>query len=269
MKYLRKYNESVDLKNDILDICHAKLAYLLDDSSYKVQIIETVNHYKVKLVRNEDGPERTPNKSFNFSEIRDYYIGFIEYLDLKIGIDDSFCRTPGLSIEFGTFHTATYVTIDELEYIEIKSFGVSVYVKKLQPGWLSNESKVVEKQSVRDFCLDHLAYLIDKDYHVISERINGVAEIKIEKDNFWKTRVGERSNLNLYFEWDKVKDYLIPFFTHLKRHYGVQYFGGNSPTLIEFYLINTNSVKILLDDIINDNFELSSAIGYIKFSVNV
>ncbi len=130
-------------------------------------------------------------------------------------------------------------------------------------GWLSNESKVVEKQSVRDFCLDHLAYLIDKDYHVISERINGVAEIKIEKDNFWKTRV-ERSNLDLYFEWDKVKDYLIPFFTHLKRHYGT-----NSPTLIEFYLINTNSVKILLDDVINDNFELNSAIGYIKFSVNV
>jgi hypothetical protein len=125
MKYLRKYNESVGLENDILDICHSKLAYVLDDSRFKVEILSPGNgsHYKVKL-------DCEDNRWFGFSEIRDHYIDFVRYLDLKIGIDHNFFRTPGLVVEFATFHTSTYATIDELEDIEVKSSGVSVYIKK-------------------------------------------------------------------------------------------------------------------------------------------
>ena len=133
--------------------------------------------------------------------------------------------------------------------------------------YMKSFNEAIELQRVRDFCLDHLAYLIDKDYHVITERIGAVTEVKIEKDNFWKTRVvgvEEGSRLDLYFEWDETKDHLIPFFTHLKRHYG-----SNSPTLVEFYFTNYKKpIKIvLIDDVINDNFELNNVIGYIKFSV--
>ena len=129
-----------------------------------------------------------------------------------------------------------------------------------------NESVEVP-QRVRDFCLDHLAYLLDKGYNFRTERIGGTTEVIIEKDDFWKTRVvgsEERSRLDLYFDWDETKDYLIPFFTHLKRHYGT-----DSPTLIEFYFTNDKKpIKVvLIDDVISDSFTLNNVIGYIKFSV--
>lgn len=143
MRYLKRYsamhslleqsNESVDLKSEILDICHAKLAYLLDDSRFKVEVLELSTHYKVTLVCENDGDLKRylgPNKYFDFSEIREDYISFVEYLDLKIGIDHNFFRQPGLVVEFGTFHTSTPVTMEQLEDIDIKSFGVSVYIKR-------------------------------------------------------------------------------------------------------------------------------------------
>jgi len=72
-----------------------------------------------------------------------------------------------------------------------------------------------ELDELRDFCEIHLAYLIDKDFVV------DVSNDFTHK-NFHISILKEGSKYK-GFTWEEIKDYFIPFLTHLSRKYEICY----------------------------------------------
>ena len=72
-----------------------------------------------------------------------------------------------------------------------------------------------ELDELRDFCETHLAYLVDKDFVV------DVSNDFTHK-NFHISILKEGSKYK-GFNWEEIKDYFIPFLTHLSRKYVICY----------------------------------------------
>lgn len=72
-----------------------------------------------------------------------------------------------------------------------------------------------ELEELRDFCETHLAYLVDEDF---------VVEVSNDftHKNFHISILKEGSKYK-GFTWDEIKDYFIPFLTHLSRKYEICY----------------------------------------------
>lgn len=72
-----------------------------------------------------------------------------------------------------------------------------------------------ELDELRDFCETHLAYLVDEDF---------VVEVSNDytHKNFHISILKEGSKYK-GFTWEEVKDYFIPFLTHLSRNYSICY----------------------------------------------
>jgi len=72
-----------------------------------------------------------------------------------------------------------------------------------------------ELEELKDFCETNLAYLVDEDFVV------GVSNDYTHK-NFHISILKEGSKYK-GFTWEEVKDYFIPFLTHLSRNYSICY----------------------------------------------
>ena len=72
-----------------------------------------------------------------------------------------------------------------------------------------------ELDELKDFCETNLAYLIDEDF---------VVEVSNDytHKNFHISILKEGSKYK-GFTWEEVKDYFIPFLTHLSRNYSICY----------------------------------------------
>ena len=72
-----------------------------------------------------------------------------------------------------------------------------------------------ELEELKDFCETHLAYLIDENF---------VVEVSNDytHKNFHISILKEGSK-DKGFTWEEVKDYFIPFLTHLSRNYSICY----------------------------------------------
>jgi hypothetical protein len=90
MKYLKKIFES-DLYNqvdevELKDFCETYLAYLLDDTSFKIEVIDTEkwNSYIIWL-----GKILNPRiQPFKWDDIKDYYIPFVTMLSREYDLND-------------------------------------------------------------------------------------------------------------------------------------------------------------------------------------
>jgi hypothetical protein len=74
------------------------------------------------------------------------------------------------------------------------------YIKKF------NES--VDQNELKEFCEMNLAYLLDEGYEIFVTLLNtGNYSVNIRKTDLD----------NYFFEWDEVKDYIIPFIVRLRN----------------------------------------------------
>jgi hypothetical protein len=126
MKYLKLF-ESFNEEN-ILDFCEGYLAYLLDDSTFKIGLIdnrycsqtsesgiggmsESYNSYVISLYREKneirEGEISPPPMTFLWSDIKDYFIPFLTVLSKKYEI---------LNITFVS-HIVSYrdIKLDDIE----------------------------------------------------------------------------------------------------------------------------------------------------------
>jgi hypothetical protein len=91
MKYLKRIFEN-DLYNQVDDVelrdfCETYLAYLLDDTSFKIEVIDTEkwDSYIIWL-----GKTLNPRiQPFRWDEIKDYYIPFVTMLSREYDLNDS------------------------------------------------------------------------------------------------------------------------------------------------------------------------------------
>ena len=100
MKYLKKIFES-DLYNqvdevELQDFCETYLAYLLDDTSFKIEVVESPrwDSYIMWL-----GKILNPRiQPFKWDDIKDYYIPFVTMLSREYDLNDIDLDQKGSSI---------------------------------------------------------------------------------------------------------------------------------------------------------------------------
>ena len=86
MRYLKRFNESVDLENDLRDFCEMNLAYLLDNDDFRLSVIwqghgnmgRSKDCYNINLCNLDEG---IASAGFTWNEVKDYYIPFLHMLN--------------------------------------------------------------------------------------------------------------------------------------------------------------------------------------------
>ena len=86
MRYLKRFNESVDLENDLRDFCEMNLAYLLDNDDFRLSVIwqghgnmgRAEDCYNINLCKLDDS---SASAGFTWNEVKDYYIPFLHMLN--------------------------------------------------------------------------------------------------------------------------------------------------------------------------------------------
>ena len=77
MKHLKKFNEGLlyskeDWTNSLREFCEMNLAYLLDDTKFKL----SVKHREISLTTHEE---------FRWDDVKDYFIPFLIHLENNFG----------------------------------------------------------------------------------------------------------------------------------------------------------------------------------------
>ena len=111
----------------------------------------------------------------------------------------------------------------------------------------SDKPEEGELDELRDFCEIHLAYLVDKDFVV------DVSNDFTHK-NFHISILKEGSKYK-GFTWEEIKDYFIPFLTHLSRKYEICYESVKFNPLVNGLPKTYTSYDV--DRIISEDDELS------------
>ena len=101
MRYLKRIFES-DLYNQVDDVelrdfCETYLAYLLDDTSFKIEVIDTEkwDSYIIWLGKTLVDRRIQP---FHWNDIKDYYIPFVTMLSREYDLNDIDLDQKGSSI---------------------------------------------------------------------------------------------------------------------------------------------------------------------------
>ena len=121
MKYLKSIFEN-DLYSqvdevELQDFCETYLAYLLDDTSFKIEVIDTENwdSYIIWLGKTLVDRRIQP---FSWDEIKDYYIPFVTMLSREYDLEDERLEQRGygysIIINFVSGNQL-YVKADEIE----------------------------------------------------------------------------------------------------------------------------------------------------------
>ena len=100
MRYLKRFNESVDIESQLRDFSESYLAYLLDGDfelsviwmggdnfriGRKVSWRDSNNRYNINLCKLNDYSSAA---GFTWNEVKDYFIPFIHMLDKQYEIMD-------------------------------------------------------------------------------------------------------------------------------------------------------------------------------------
>ena len=108
MRYLKRFNESVDLESQLRDFSESYLAYLLDDG-FRVQVSQASDHsgggglppnaFLIKLSNDID---------FTWSDVKESYIPFLHMLNRDYNIVDQ-------SIQFYVYQRLLHNTTEEFD----------------------------------------------------------------------------------------------------------------------------------------------------------
>lgn len=144
MKHLRRFNESIDDKNDLYEFCEGYLAYLLDDSSFELDVFNTVDVDVIismaicltRYGRRKGRYLKTGQIEFTWSEIKDYYIPFLHILNKEYKIvsttGSEFDKTDKYIYLPPVVHFFDSVNNVDLEFsLEKVLSGVSLSIDKL------------------------------------------------------------------------------------------------------------------------------------------
>lgn len=121
MKYLKKIFEN-DLYSqvdevELQDFCETYLAYLLDDTSFKIEVIDTENWDSYIIWLGKILVDRRI-QPFSWDEIKDYYIPFVTMLSREYDLEDERLEQRGygysIIINFVSGNQL-YVKADEIE----------------------------------------------------------------------------------------------------------------------------------------------------------
>jgi hypothetical protein len=153
MKYLKKIFENdlysqVD-SDELQDFCETYLAYLLDDTSFKIEVIdaEKWNSYIIWL-----GKTLNPRiQPFKWDDIKDYYIPFVTMLSREYDLNDSDLDQRGL-LRAGTSIIINFMSGNQLflKADEIEDWGERLV--KRPDYWTGDDIKeigIVVKNTVK------------------------------------------------------------------------------------------------------------------------
>lgn len=90
MRYLKRFNESVDIESQLRDFSESYLAYLLDDG-YRIQVKPTnlKTQFMIKLYKiDEINEEEYESDEFTWLDVKDSYIPFLHMLNREYDIID-------------------------------------------------------------------------------------------------------------------------------------------------------------------------------------
>lgn len=100
MKYLKRFNESVDFEERLKDFCETHLAYLFDEG-FEVVLMDVDETYDCEItVKRED------QRTFTWNEVKDHIVPFIIHLNKEYELYKSEDYQP------------PYVEIGDIGYIQ-------------------------------------------------------------------------------------------------------------------------------------------------------
>lgn len=124
------------------------------------------------------------------------------------------------------------------------------YLKKFNEGSLTSTLTTEMVADLRDFCRDHLAYLIDEGFTVrVTPTFYGN-----ECDIFIFKEVTERFTDIVTNDWSSIKDQIIPFLYMLNKHYTIIESEDDhyNRRFQRFFTIQPNKVDSFINDTIDD-----------------
>ena len=166
MRYLKRFNESVDLESQLRDFSETYLAYLLDDG-YKVQVSATTSktQFMIKLYKiTEINEQEYESNEFTWLDVKDSYIPFLHMLNREYDIiDDVVEFYDGGDDELVEVDVEKVLSGDVLPHGRDNESILEILV------WINFDKPIKESVELKLDDIEHyLAYLIDEDFEVKS-----------------------------------------------------------------------------------------------------
>jgi len=162
MRYLKRFNESVDLESQLRDFSETYLAYLLDDG-YKVQVSATnlKTQFMIKLYKiTEINEEEYESNEFTWLDVKDSYIPFLHMLNREYDIiDDVVEFYDGGDEEIVEVEVEKVLSGDVLPHGRDNESILEILV------WINFDKPIKESVELKTDDVEHyLAYLIDEGF---------------------------------------------------------------------------------------------------------
>jgi hypothetical protein len=123
MKYLKKFNEKLNLKDrtELLDFCETTLAYLIDERFSIDCTFTNVRDGVIKIdLEKVDGFNQ--RSSFLWDDVKDYYIPFLQLLNNRYDIIPYGNRTKN-NVCFDTFFHEAYFSVEDVIADRVRDFN--------------------------------------------------------------------------------------------------------------------------------------------------
>lgn len=232
MRYLKKFNEAIE-PDEIKDFCEMYLAYLLDDG-YTLSFNESGRVTQIDFLKPKTDVEHISVDWMNWDEIKDSFIPFLKVLDKQYDIKDN--------LIFFQIRAAAQVKMSFQDVIDDKVkqkvFGVtkgyknhsyesatvisSIRIVVLdhsvgQYSWQVKTNESVKQDELLEFTEDHLAYLIDDGFEVMTNDVHIDSPCADSRGygSCTKINISRRSG----FTWEEIVDRFSPFIYMLNKQY--------------------------------------------------
>jgi len=227
MRYLKKFNEAIE-PDEIKDFCEMYLAYLLDDG-YALAFRESGRVTQINFVKPKTDVEHIAVDWMDWNQIKDSFIPFLKMLDKHYDVKDnritfqirdasqikmSFQDVIDDKVKEKIFSvTKGYKNHDYDHATVISSITIPVLDHSVgQYAWQLKTNESVKEDELLEFTENHLAYLIDDGFEVMTYGAN------IDSPgygNCTKINISRRSG----FTWEEIVDRFSPFIYMLNKEY--------------------------------------------------
>jgi hypothetical protein len=166
MRYLKRFNESVDIESQLRDFSETYLAYLLDDG-YKIKVSKTnlKTQFMIKLYKiTEINEEEYESNEFTWLDVKDSYIPFLHMLNRDYDIiDDVVEFYDGGDDELVEVDVEKVLSGDVLPHGRDNESILEILV------WVTFDKPIKESVELKLDDVEHyLAYLLDEDFEIKS-----------------------------------------------------------------------------------------------------
>ena len=165
MRYLKRFNESVDLESQLRDFSESYLAYLLDDG-YRIQVKPTnlKTQFMIKLYKiDEINEEEYESDEFTWLDVKDSYIPFLHMLNREYDIIDDVIEFYDGGDDLVEVDVEKVLSGDVLPHGRDNESILEILV------WVTFDKSIKESVELKTDDVEHyLAYLIDDGFEVKS-----------------------------------------------------------------------------------------------------